>query len=167
MFHITDLMSNEKCYEELRKLRWPEGIICPHCKSSDCEERGSASKKSPKLRYKCHGCHKNFNDLTKTIFRSSNVNLKTWMCCLYLMGLNVSNAQIGQELNISERSIQDMCEKLRNKLYENRPEIHLSGEVELDEVYVVAGHKGYPNAVKKKGEIRAVEGLKAHEAEVL
>ena len=89
------------------------------------------------------------------------------MCCLYLMGLNVSNAQIGQELNISERSIQDMCEKLRNKLYENRPEIHLSGEVELDEVYVVAGHKGYPDAVKKKGEIRAVEGLKAHEAEVL
>ena len=27
----------------------------------------------------------------------------------------------------------------------------LEGEVECDEVYVVAGHKGHPEAVKKKG----------------
>ena len=28
----------------------------------------------------------------------------------------------------------------------------LSGEVECDEVYVVAGHQGHPEAVKKKGD---------------
>ena len=27
----------------------------------------------------------------------------------------------------------------------------LSGEVECDEVYVVAGHKGHPEAVREKG----------------
>lgn len=31
-----------------------------------------------------------------------------------------------------------------------QPEPRLSGEVECDEVYVVAGHKGHPEAVKKK-----------------
>ena len=33
-----------------------------------------------------------------------------------------------------------------------RPEVTLSGEVECDEVYVVAGHKGHPEAVRKKGD---------------
>ena len=31
-----------------------------------------------------------------------------------------------------------------------RSPVVLEGEVECDEVYVVAGHKGHPKAVKKK-----------------
>lgn len=143
-------MSEEACYKQLRKLRWKKGVLCPHCGSKNCEEIGAASKGEPKLRYCCHDCNKHFNDLTKTIFQSSHLQLKDWMCCLYLMGLNVSNSQIGQELNISEKTVQFMCDKLRNKLYEDRPDVKLSGEVELDEVYVVAGHKGNPEAVKKR-----------------
>ena len=65
------------------------------------------------------------------------------------MGLNVSNAQIAQELDIRERTVHDMCDKLRRKVFEDRPAVQLSGEVELDEVYVVAGHKGHPEAIKK------------------
>ena len=45
-----------------------------------------------------------------------------------------------------------MCDKLRRKVFEDRPVVQLSGEVELDEVYVVAGHKGHPEAVKKREE---------------
>jgi hypothetical protein len=65
------------------------------------------------------------------------------------MGLNVSNAQIAQELDINERTVHDMCDKLGRKVFEDRPAVELSGEVELDEFYVVAGHKGHPAAVKK------------------
>jgi len=35
-------------------------------------------------------------------------------------------------------------------IVERRPPVVLEGEVECDEVYVVAGHKGHPKAVKKK-----------------
>ena len=152
MFNITDVMSEDECYKKLRELRWPDGVVCPHCHSKDCEETGRASKKKANLRYHCGSCGKNFNDLTKTIFRSSHVNLKNWMCCLYLMGLNVSNSQISKELDLSERTVHDMCDKLRRKVFEDRPVVQLSGEVELDEVYVVAGHKGHPEAVKKREE---------------
>jgi hypothetical protein len=34
----------------------------------------------------------------------------------------------------------------------------LDGEVEIDEVYVVAGHKGNPTAVAKKGDSGAAAG---------
>lgn len=42
-----------------------------------------------------------FDDLTGTIFSGSNKSLKVWIVCLYLMGLNLSNAQISSELDIS------------------------------------------------------------------
>jgi transposase-like protein len=38
--------------------------------------------------------------------------------------------------------------------------VQLEGEVELDEVYIVAGHKGNPEAVKKKGRIGRRRRLK-------
>lgn len=155
MFSITDVMSEEECYKKLREMRWPNGVVCPYCHSKDCEETGAASRKKPTLRYRCHACARNFNDLTKTIFRSSHVNLKNWVCCLYLMGLNISNAQIAKELDVSERTVSDMCDKLRKKVFEERPTVELSGEVELDEVYVVAGHKGRPDSVKKRVELHA------------
>ena len=42
---------------------------------------------------------------------------------------------------------------LRGIIIADRQEpVVLEGEVECDEVYVVAGHKGHPAAVQKKGE---------------
>jgi hypothetical protein len=44
-----------------------------------------------------------------------------------------------------------MTEQLRRGLVARTPEVTLAGEVEIDEVYVVAGHKGQPAAVAKRG----------------
>ena len=45
---------------------------------------------------------------------------------------------------------QKMTTQLREGIIERKPKVTLSGEVECDEVYVVAGHKGKPEEVKKK-----------------
>jgi hypothetical protein len=66
------------------------------------------------------------------------------------MELNLSNAQIAQELGLNPDDAQRMTEQLRDGIVARQPEPTLSGEVECDEVYVVAGHKGHPEAVKKK-----------------
>jgi hypothetical protein len=44
-----------------------------------------------------------------------------------------------------------MTEQLRHGLAAKLPPARLEGEVEIDEVYVVAGHKGNPAAVAKRG----------------
>jgi len=44
-----------------------------------------------------------------------------------------------------------MTEQLRRGLVAKAPAVELTGEVEIDEVYVVAGHKGQPAAVAKTG----------------
>jgi hypothetical protein len=66
------------------------------------------------------------------------------------MGLNLSNRQIAQELDLGESDVQAMAEQLRQDLVGRQPEARLDGVVEADEVYVVAGHKGNPVAVQKK-----------------
>lgn len=68
------------------------------------------------------------------------------------MGLNLSNTQIAHELDLNEDDIQQMTQQLRSGIVAKKPEVILEGEVECDEVYVVAGHKGQPDAVKKKAE---------------
>ena len=51
-----------------------------------------------------------------------------------------------------------MTEALRGGLAAKTPPARLEGEVEIDEVYVVAGHKGQPAAVAKRGGLDAVAG---------
>jgi hypothetical protein len=96
------------------------------------------------------GCHQRFDDLTDTIFAGHHQPLRTWIACLYLMGLNLSGLQIAQELDINKDDARAMIGRLRQGIVERRPPVVLEGEVECDEVYVVAGHKGHPEAVKKK-----------------
>jgi hypothetical protein len=72
-----------------------------------------------------------------------------WVLCLYFMGLNLSNVQISKELGLDASDVQMVTTRLREGLTVKGPEIKLNDLVEADEVYVVAGHKGNPEAVKK------------------
>src|SRR3954451_8846365 len=102
-------------------------------------------------RYRCAGCGARFDDLTGTVLAGHHRPLRVWVSCLYLMGLNLSNRQIAQELDLGVSDVQAMTETLRQGLTARLPPARLEGEVEIDEVYVVAGHKGQPAAVAKGG----------------
>ncbi len=93
-----------------------------------------------------------FDDLTETIFADHHQPLRVWIRCLYFRGLNLSHEQIAQELDLNPDDAQKMTSQLREGIVERKPEVTLTGEVECDEVSVVAGHKGHPEAVKKKPE---------------
>ena len=147
--NIEDLIDEEKCYETVRKIRWPEEISCPHCTSIEIIKNGYTDEKKVQQRYICKSCHSNFDDLTNTIFSNHHQPLSKWILSLYFMGLNLSNNQIAKELDIDTSVCQNMTTVLREAVYNKRPEVILKGEVEFDEVYVVAGHKGHPEEVKK------------------
>jgi hypothetical protein len=65
------------------------------------------------------------------------------------------------ELGLNASDAQAMAEQLRHGLVANTLAVQLEGEVEIDEVYVVAGHKGQPAAVAKRGGSGAVAGWRA------
>jgi hypothetical protein len=77
---------------------------------------------------------------------------------LYFMGLNLSNEQITKELDLDPDDVQQMATALREGVVLRKPEVALSGEVECDEVDVVAEHKEHPETVRKKGDSGLADG---------
>jgi len=149
---IQRLIDDSKCYEMVRELRWPDGMSCPNCCHQKVVKIGHDTSEPCRQRYRCTKCKRCFDDLTNTVFAGHHQPLRVWMLCSYLMGLNLSNLQIAGELNLSASQAQEMTTQLRQGIADRQEPITLEGEVECDEVYVVAGHKGNPVAVKKKGE---------------
>jgi transposase-like protein len=113
MFNIQELIDDAKCYAEVRKLRWPDGVRCPECGSAHVIKRGFHNRHPYRQRYQCQACPKHFDDLTDTIFEGHHQPLKVWVLCLYLMGLNLSNQQIAKELGLNKDDVQQMTTQLR------------------------------------------------------
>ena len=156
--NIQGLIDNAKCYQIVRELRWPDGVKCPHCQTTEIAKNGCDANQPDRQRYLCRGCGRAFDDLTNTVFAGHHQPLSTWILCLYFMGLNLSQLQIAAELGVHENLAQEMSTILRNGIVAQEPTLPLEGIVECDEVYVVAGHKGQPEIVKKKGEKPEIAG---------
>jgi transposase-like protein len=113
LLRIQDLVTDAACYAKVRELRWPEGVRCPHCDADQVIRRGRHDSSPDRQRYYCHGCDTRFDDLTDTVFEGHHQPLKIWMLCLYFMGLNLSNEQIAQELDLNPDDVYHMTMSLR------------------------------------------------------
>jgi len=150
LINLSSLIHDAKCFELVRQHRWPDGVRCPGCGSATVVRNGHDDRQVDRQRYLCKDCHERFDDLSGTVLAGHHKPLKVWVLCLYFMGLNLSNQQIARELNLNVSDVQAMTQQLREGLVARTPAVVLNGEVEIDEVYVVAGHKGNPKAVAKK-----------------
>src|SRR5215218_1206204 len=161
---LSGLMDDAKCFALVRQRRWPEGVRCPGCGSDAVIRDGRDDAQPDRQRYRCQACAGRFDDLTGTALAGRHQPLRVWVLCLYVMGLNLSNRQIAAELGLNASDVQAMTEQLRRGLVAKAAAVRLEGEVEIDEVYVVAGHKGQPAAVAKRGGSDAVAGWQVHRA---
>src|SRR3712207_5719814 len=164
LVNLSSLLDDAKCFELVRQHRWPDGVRCPHCQGTAPARDGHDDTQRYRQRYRCKTCNSRFDDLTGTVLAGHHQPLRVWVLCLYLMGLNLSNRQIAQELDLAEPDVQVMTEQLRTGITTTLPLVILDGEVEADEVYGVAGHKGNPAAVAQKGESDGGVGSRARPA---
>jgi transposase-like protein len=164
LVNLSSLIDDAKCYELVRQHRWPEGVRCPSCGSVSAARHGRDDTQPHRQRYRCAACGARFDDLTGTVLAGHHQPLRVWVLCLYFMGLNLSNRQIARELDLSQPDVQLMAEQLRHGLAARLPAATLEGEVEIDEVYVVAGHKGRPADVAKGGGSVGVAGWRERRA---
>ena len=95
---LLPLIDDQKCFQTVRELRWPEGIQCPHCESMQVTKRGFGDTQRERQRDRCGGCEREFDDLTGTIFAGHHQPLRVWILCLYFMGLNLSTEMKSKRL---------------------------------------------------------------------
>ena len=148
---IRAISDDAKCHQVVRDLRRPAGVRCPHRDSVRVTRQGYDETRPHRRRYECSTCRRRFDDLTATVFAGHHQPLRAGVLGPYFMGPNPSNEPIAQELDLDPDDAQRMAAQPREGIVRRKPPVVLSGEVECDEVYVVAGHKGHPEAVRKKG----------------
>ena len=123
LVNLTSLIDDAKCYEMVRQHRWPDGVRCPSCGERGRGKHGRDDTQPQRQRYRCTACGRRFDDLTGTIFAGHHQPLRVWVLCLYFMGLNLSNEQIAQELDLDPADAQAMTEQLRQGLVRRKPEV--------------------------------------------
>src|ERR1041385_3167803 len=158
LVNLSALIDDAKCFALVRQHRWPEGIHCPACGSGTVVRDGFDETQVHRQRYRCKACTGRFDALTGPVLAGHHQPLRGGGRGLDGRGLNRSNRQIAQELGLDGSDVQAMTEQLRRGLVAKIAPVRLEGEVEIDEVYVVAGHKGQPAAVAKGGGSDAAAG---------
>jgi transposase-like protein len=66
----------------LERLRWPDGVWCPHCRGAKVGKLEGASTRLGT--YKCYSCRKQFSLLHGTVMSASHVPTHKWLQALYL-----------------------------------------------------------------------------------
>ena len=138
-----------KCRELLARLRWPEGVICPRCKSKTISRLFTQSK------YECSECRYQFSVTAGTIFNDSHLPLETWFMAVLLLceaKKGMSACQIQRTLGIgSYKTAWYLCHRIRAAMIESQKKM-LDGKVEMDETYIGGKnwHKGQGNRFANK-----------------
>ncbi len=129
--------------------RWPNGVSCPHCGSSNVQT-GAKHKTMP---YRCREktCEKRFSTRTGTVLESSNLGYQVWVIAMYLLSTNlkgVSSMKLHRDLNITQKSAWHLAHRLREGLGNDKQKRLFSGPVEVDETYFGGKEKNKHNSKK-------------------
>ncbi len=100
------------CYEMLRRIRWPDGIICPFCGRGRVTTH-SKSVRTPRRRYLCLGCRQTFTDLRGTPFARTNLPMGKWLVCLRLLRHGQTTADLARVLNVKWDTAVQLQRRLR------------------------------------------------------
>jgi len=120
------------CAAFLLRLRWPEGFICPACKTA------SAAWNESRNRLECPNCHHQTYLTAGTIFDKTRTPLTTWFEAAWHLTTaknGMSAKTLERTLGIRYRTAWMMLQRFRVAMV-NKDRKQLSGEVEVDETLV-------------------------------
>ena len=129
--------TEESCIEHLEALRWPRGVICPHCGSSRKIYRLTRGHK-----YKCADCEKDFSVRKGTIFEESRLPLRKWFVAAWLVTSHrkgIPSTELAREIGVTQPTAWFMLGRLREVVNQmNGYGGPVGGVVEADETYLGA-----------------------------
>jgi len=123
------------CRDYLVARRWPEGVTCPRCGSTDVLFLANYN------RWHCRAKHDapQFTLKTGTIMEDSPIGLDKWMTAMWQIvncKNGISSYEVHRAIGISQKSAWFLDHRIRFALHRGSFDAMLCGEVESDETFV-------------------------------
>jgi transposase-like protein len=148
--------TEDDCFQYLKKLRWPDGFICPQCGHTE-----AYFMKRRKV-FQCKNCRHQTSVTVNTIFHRTHVPLRKWFWAIYLVGSDkrgCSAKRLEKLINVHYATAWLMIHKIRRAM-KNRDSLYkMSNFIEMDDSYFggsTSGKRGR-GAANKSAVVVAVE----------
>lgn len=109
--------------DKARKLfeawRWPNGVVCPHCKFNEAYKitsKPDTRNKARKGLYCCAACRKTFTATVGTVFEDSRVPISKWLMAIFIVcssKKSVSALQVSRMLGVTYKTAWFMLHRIR------------------------------------------------------
>ncbi len=150
LLQVVDKFGNEEQAKNwIKEQRWPKGVRCPKCNTSNVQE----NIKHATMEYRCRECEgkPKFSLRTGTIMEGTKLKYRVWAIGIYLFTTNikgVSSMRLHRELGITQKSAWFLLHRLRGVFEaQSNP---FEGTVEVDETYIGGKRKNMPNSKRKE-----------------
>ena len=131
--------SETACREYIRRLRWPDGFVCPHCAAV-----GEPWEMSRSL-LRCRACDRQVSLTAGTVLQDTRKPLRMWFLAMWFVTSQkngVSALGLQRVLGLgSYETAWTWLHKLRRAMVRPGRDC-LSGEIEIDETYVGGPEEG-------------------------
>jgi transposase-like protein len=113
-------------------LRWPEGVVCPHCSGKNCPYVAS------RRIWQCKDCRKQFSVKVGSIFEDSPIPLSKWLPTMWLLvncKNGVSSYEVARDIGVTQKTAWFMLHRLRLAIQAKSFD-KMGGHIELDETFI-------------------------------
>lgn len=143
--------NEDRARAHLESVRWPNGVVCPHCGGTDNARPVKGKSMGPGWYY-CGDCTSKFTVRVGTVYERSHIALHKWLLAFRLMASSkkgISAHQLHRSLGITYKSAWFMSHRIREAMREGGlASMGGSGKtVEVDETFI-----GHDKSIKPKGQ---------------
>jgi transposase-like protein len=131
----------------LAHLRWPDGIECPSCASSDISDIPSRKM------FRCRLCKRQFSVKVGTIFEDSPIGLDKWLPAVWALSSaknGISSHELGRALGVTQKTAWFMLQRIRLAMQTKGFRAPLVGVIEADETFIGGSIKNNPSRKRRK-----------------
>lgn len=124
----------------LEHVLWPNGPVCPHCRSRKATRIAAKSAKIRDGLLQCNDCRGQFTVTVGTVMHRSHITLRQWVQAFHAMCASkkgVSALQLQRNLGLkSYQAAWHLAHRIRYAMRGGPLKIALKGTVEVDETYI-------------------------------
>ena len=143
-FLIDELLSEEECYQYLKRSLHPEGLSCPNGHELPSDQAPHDRRRAPIVDYRCRECGSVFNIFPDTVWSKTHYDPSTIVMLLRGFAKGMPTKWLTDEMDLAYPSVLDRRHRIQEAVRRGE-RVGLPGEapegelpdpkVEADEMY--------------------------------